>query len=88
MRAGFDMHRNNISAGLSESFKIGIFLVCGRMARTMSGPMEILGTKWPSMTSTWIQSAPAASTARTSSPSFAKSAAKIEGAMMSGRANG
>src|SRR3984957_5348485 len=47
--------------------------------------MEMFGTKWPSMTSTWIQSAPAASTARTSSPSLAKSAARIDGAMMSGR---
>src|SRR5258708_1385404 len=47
--------------------------------------MVILGTKWPSMTSTWIQSAPAASTARTSSPSLAKSAASIEGATRSGR---
>src|SRR5215472_3590720 len=37
------------------------------------------------MTSTWIQSAPAASTARTSSPSLAKSAASIEGATRSGR---
>src|SRR5580704_2523053 len=55
------------------------------MALTISGPMEMLGTKWPSMTSTWIQSAPAASTARTSSPSLAKSAARIDGAMMSGR---
>ena len=47
--------------------------------------MVMLGTKWPSITSTWIQSAPAASTARTSSPSLAKSAARIDGAMSSGR---
>src|SRR3954470_17388949 len=45
----------------------------------------MLGTKWPSITSTWIQSAPAWSTARTSSPSLAKSAARIDGAMASGR---
>src|SRR5580704_10274003 len=38
------------------------------------------------MTSTWIQSAPAWSTARTSSPSFAKSAARIDGATRRGRA--
>src|SRR6185312_16691687 len=43
--------------------------------------MVILGTKWPSMTSTCNQSAPAASTARASSPSRAKSAARMEGAM-------
>ena len=45
----------------------------------------MLGTKCPSITSRWIQSAPAASTARTSSPSFEKSEARIEGAMKSGR---
>ena len=37
------------------------------------------------MTSTWIQSAPAASTARTSSPSRAKSAERMDGATSSGR---
>src|SRR5262245_65912594 len=47
--------------------------------------MVILGTKWPSITSTWIQSAPAWSTARNSSPSREKSAARIDGAMVSGR---
>src|ERR1700733_10603993 len=45
----------------------------------------MLGTKWPSITSRWIQSAPAASTARTSSPSLEKSDARIEGAITSGR---
>src|SRR5262245_19321118 len=45
----------------------------------------MLGTKCPSITSTWIQSAPADSTARTSSPSLAKSAERMDGAMMSGR---
>ncbi len=40
-----------------------------------------IGDIMPSITSTWIQSAPAASTARTSSPSRAKSADKMEGAM-------
>src|SRR4051794_30595260 len=46
----------------------------------------MFGTKCPSMTSRWIQSAPAASTARISSPSLEKSDAKIDGAMTSGRA--
>ncbi len=32
-------------------------------AATTGGPKVMLGTKWPSMTSTWIQSAPAASIA-------------------------
>jgi hypothetical protein len=42
----------------------------------------MFGTKRPSMTSTWIQSAPAASTARTSSARRPKSADKIDGATM------
>src|SRR3954465_5570987 len=62
-----------------------IFLVCGRIALMTSGPYEMLGTKCPSMTSRWIQSAPAASTARTSSPSLEKSEARIEGAIARGR---
>src|SRR6185312_4925124 len=62
-----------------------VFLLSGRIAFTRSGPKEILGTKCPSITSRWIQSAPAASTARTSSPNLAKSAARIDGAMISGR---
>src|SRR5580700_5423243 len=53
-----------------------------RTARSTTGPMVMLGTKRPSITSTWIQSAPAVSTARTSSPNRAKSADRIEGAMM------
>src|SRR5947207_2922219 len=49
----------------------------------------MLGTKCPSITSRWIQSAPAASTLRTSSPSLEKSDARIDGAMTRGRgANG
>src|SRR5438067_1333765 len=40
------------------------------------------------MTSRWIQSAPARSTARTSSASFAKSEARIDGAITSGRVIG
>ena len=44
--------------------------------------MVMLGTKCPSITSTWIQSQPALSIALTSSPSLAKSAERIDGAMM------
>ena len=62
--------------------------MCGRRARTTSGPIVMFGTKWPSMTSTWIQSAPAATTSRTSSPSRAKSADRIEGAMTIGLRSG
>src|SRR4051812_1588396 len=51
------------------------------MALTASGPIVIGGTKWPSITSTWITGAPASSTIWTCSESRPKSAAKIEGAM-------
>src|SRR5215471_3140482 len=47
---------------------------------TMAGPIERLGTKCPSMTSTWMRSAPARSASVTCSPRRAKSAARIEGA--------
>src|SRR5437899_1743406 len=50
------------------------------MACSTTGPMVMLGTKCPSITSTWIQSAPAASTARTSSPNRVKSADRTDGA--------
>src|SRR5438874_9121740 len=43
--------------------------------------MVRLGTKWLSMTSKWIQSAPAARTRVTSSPRRAKSAERIDGAI-------
>src|SRR4051812_26149565 len=59
-------------------------VVCGRNALTTAGPIVMFGTKWPSITSTWIQSAPAASIARTSSPRRAKSAERIEGAIRTG----
>src|SRR2546430_15402310 len=55
-------------------------LVSFRTSRTTSGPNEMLSTKWPSMMSQWIQSAPADSTLRTSSARFEKSAARIDGA--------
>src|SRR4051812_9891229 len=51
----------------------------------IGAPKVRLGTKWPSMTSIWIQSAPASSAARTSSPSRAKSADRIEAPMRTGR---
>lgn len=41
------------------------FSVTGRSASTTRGPMVMLGTKRPSMTSTWIQSHPASSMALT-----------------------
>src|SRR5262249_48069930 len=51
-----------------------------RSDRTMAGPIERLGTKCPSMTSTWMRSAPARSASATCSPRRAKLAARIEGA--------
>src|SRR5689334_5840948 len=46
------------------------------------GPRVRLGTKWPSMTSTWSWSAPAASTRAIASPSAAKSADRMLGAIL------
>ena len=42
--------------------------------------MVIGGTKWPSITSTWISRAPAAITSSTWAPSREKSAERIDGA--------
>src|SRR5690606_1094016 len=53
----------------------------GRSAATSCGPKLRFGTKWLSITSTWIQSAPAAWTARHSAPKAEKSAARMEGAI-------
>src|SRR5215211_4313321 len=50
-----------------------------RSAATTRWPMEIGGTKWPSMTSTWITRAPARITWSTCSPRRAKSAARMDG---------
>src|SRR5215467_9529144 len=47
---------------------------------TIGAPIEMLGTKCPSITSTWMRSAPARSASATCSPKRAKSAARIEGA--------
>src|SRR3972149_5864483 len=52
-----------------------------RSAPTTTGPTVMLGTKRPSITSTWSWSAPPASARATSWPSAAKSAERIEGAI-------
>ena len=54
--------------------------VCGRRLCRTGGPKLRFGTKCPSITSRCSQSAPAASTAATSSRSRAKSAARMLGA--------
>ena len=80
-----------VGAGPRESFEVALRLddhevhverlaVALRTAATTSGPKLMSGTKRPSITSTWIQSAPAASTARTSFARRPKSAARIDGA--------
>ena len=90
MRAGFLMHQNNIRAGAGEISQIALGLdiikwtssgklVLLRAASTTSGPMVMLGTKRPSITSTWIRSAPACSTSAICCPRHRKSAERIEG---------
>src|SRR5215468_4863898 len=92
-RARLGLHQQMIGAGIGEGGEIALRLdyhqmnverLCRRAAIACSttGPMVMLGTKRPSITSTWIQSAAAVSTARTSSPNRAKSADRTEGAMM------
>src|SRR5687768_13833105 len=56
--------------------------VARRTASVTSGPIVICGTKCPSITSTWIQSAPACSASTTCSRSRPKSADRIEGASL------
>ena len=61
--------------------------VARRRDLTTGTPMEMLGTKWPSMTSTWSQSAPASRTRSQSRWRLAKSAERMEGASMVIRKN-
>ena len=52
-----------------------------RAAAITSGPKVRFGTNWPSITSHWIRSTPAASRSRTALPSSAKSAGRTDGAI-------
>src|ERR1035437_6116366 len=54
--------------------------VAFRSALRTIGPTLRFGTKWPSITSKWIQSAPPSSHARAASPSREKSADRSDGA--------
>src|SRR5579883_3450208 len=72
------------STGVTIRWTSNSFLLCLRSAFTTTGPIVRLGTKWLSITSTWIQSAPAASIASTSAPRAEKSALRIDGAMRTG----
>ncbi len=56
--------------------------VAARTAFTTGGPIVMLGTKWPSITSTWTHSA--AEMSATSSASRPKSDARMLGAMIGG----
>src|SRR4029453_12270815 len=53
-----------------------------RTAFTTGGPTVRLGTKWPSITSTWTRPAPPRSAAAISSAQRPKSAERMEGAMI------
>ena len=80
MRAGLRMHADVIGAGLGERARCNgrparssdaRRTAAGRAGAALAstgGPKLMFGTKWPSMTSRCSQSAPAASTAATSSP--------------------
>src|SRR3954470_9035896 len=54
---------------------------------TISGPIVIGGTKWPSITSQWMTRAPASMTSATCWPSCAKSDERIEGATRGSRSS-
>ena len=58
-----------------------------RIASMTGGPIVRFGTKCPSITSTWIWSAPPASTRAISSARAAKSAERIDGAILIMRAS-
>src|SRR3954451_10660508 len=49
------------------------------MDAAIRGPIVIGGTKWPSMTSTWITRAPAAITSSTCAPNRENSAERMDG---------
>src|SRR5688500_2153145 len=56
-----------------------------RQVRTISGPKEILGTKWPSIISRCSQSALLSCTRNTSNPILLKFAASSDGAIIIGQ---
>src|SRR5918996_898203 len=56
--------------------------VTRRSDATIGTPIEMLGTKCPSMTSTWMRSAPACSASPTCLPKCAKSAERMDGASL------
>jgi hypothetical protein len=57
---------------------------CDLILVTTGAPKVMLGTKWPSITSTCSQSQPLLIVVEHASPRAAKSAERIDGAMMAG----
>jgi hypothetical protein len=57
---------------------------CGLIFVTTGAPKVMLGTKWPSIISTCSQSQPLLTVVEHASPRAAKSAERIDGAMMAG----
>ena len=88
MRPGLGVDRDDVGAGGGEKRDEWTSKgkgECGLSAPTTPGPIVMLGTKCPSMTSIWIRSAPASVTARNSAPSLAKSAERMDGAILTAR---
>ena len=92
--ARLHVHRDRVGAGVGERVDVALGVLDHevdvegaaalvdrrRDARvTTGGPIVMLGTKWPSMTSTWIRRAPASITVAISSPRRPKSADRIDG---------
>ena len=87
MRHPASTYRAAIASGVSTiRWASNGTVACSRAAAMTSGPNVRLGTNWPSITSHWMRSTPAFSSAATSSPSLAKSAGSTEGAIWIGRA--
>src|SRR5690606_33090789 len=69
------------SAGAIIRWQSNTLSVRPRIALMTGGPKVMFGTKCPSITSRWIQSAPARATASTSAPSREKSEDRMDGAI-------
>ena len=94
VRRRLGMERDAVGAGLGELLDLalgaldhqvhvdraaGVVDPVGDRGQRPAGPIVIGGTKWPSITSTWIIRAPAAITSSTCAPSREKSADRIDG---------
>ena len=84
--AGFDVPRRHHVGGEHHQWASNGTVTRSRTDAMMSGPNVRLGTNWPSITSHWMRSTPAFSSAATSSPSREKSAGSTDGAIWIGSA--